>query len=407
MTVKVLTEITGTKYYKYNEEIDLVDHTDVRVFDENDSALGVMQLFEARKVASENKKDLVLRNFKANPPIVKVMHYRKELIKRLMKAQPEQKTTKDEREKQIRFSATISQHDLDNKKRQSIDFLKKFSTIKYEVKVNKYDPENIQKGRLILQNIAEDLKEYAKVKVSPSKDTSSKDIKYEDKSMEEMGKTEEVIREDHYDSDEFEDQPDTVVMVLKSTVNFQGVDIDSMLENANLDEFLESLVRKTQGGKQAQEDTTPIQKQFKMFNEPREQESSLPNIVFDVNQKLEEEAAQLRKEALMNLKKKRIELKKKSKIFMASLDDVHTTDVDENVIDLTLQVDDGEGDDPNEGIADMEDLDLIDATLNPFDIKSQAKKQDIENQIQLEQLRIRSKRVKDWLKTDPEIPGLL
>lgn len=178
MSVKVLTEITGTKYYKYNEEIDLVDHTDVRVFDENDQSLGVMQLFEARKVAVDTKKDIVLRNLKANPPIVKVMHYRKELIKRLMKNQPMETSAKEEKVKQIRFSATISQHDLDNKKRQSIDFLKKFTLLKYEVKVNKYDPENIQKGKLILQNIAEDLKEYAKVKVSPNKDTSSKDTEY-------------------------------------------------------------------------------------------------------------------------------------------------------------------------------------------------------------------------------------
>lgn len=35
------------------------------------------------------------------------------------------------------------------------------------MKVNVYEPENVQKGRLMLLNIAEDLKEYAKVKVSP------------------------------------------------------------------------------------------------------------------------------------------------------------------------------------------------------------------------------------------------
>lgn len=35
------------------------------------------------------------------------------------------------------------------------------------MKVNIYDPENVQKGKLMLMNIAEDLKEYAKVKVSP------------------------------------------------------------------------------------------------------------------------------------------------------------------------------------------------------------------------------------------------
>lgn len=92
------------------------------------------------------------------------------------------------------------------------------------------------------------------------------------------------IREDHYEEEDFESRPDKVVMILKSTVNFSGIDIDSMLENTNLDDFLESLVRKTQGGKVSKEEASPLQQQFKMFNQPEKKvEDHLPNIVFDVN----------------------------------------------------------------------------------------------------------------------------
>lgn len=35
------------------------------------------------------------------------------------------------------------------------------------MKVNIYDPENVQKGRMMLLNIAEDLKTDAKISVSP------------------------------------------------------------------------------------------------------------------------------------------------------------------------------------------------------------------------------------------------
>ena len=56
-------------------------------------------------------------------------------------------------------------HDLENKKRRSIEFLKSIQTLKFYMKVNVYDPENVQKGRLILLNIAEDLKEYAKISI--------------------------------------------------------------------------------------------------------------------------------------------------------------------------------------------------------------------------------------------------
>jgi hypothetical protein len=36
------------------------------------------------------------------------------------------------------------------------------------MKVNVYDEENIQKGRLMLLNIAEDLKEYCRIKIAPA-----------------------------------------------------------------------------------------------------------------------------------------------------------------------------------------------------------------------------------------------
>lgn len=47
------------------------------------------------------------------------------------------------------------------------------------MKVNIYDQENVQKGRLMLLNIAENLKEYAKIKVSPVEEKSEKPAKGE------------------------------------------------------------------------------------------------------------------------------------------------------------------------------------------------------------------------------------
>ena len=59
-------------------------------------------------------------------------------------------------------------HDLENKKRKSIELMKNVQVVKYFMKVNVYDQENVQKGRLILLNLAEDLKEHCKIKVHPS-----------------------------------------------------------------------------------------------------------------------------------------------------------------------------------------------------------------------------------------------
>ena len=43
------------------------------------------------------------------------------------------------------------------------------------MKVNIYDPENIQKGRNMLLNIAEDMKEYCKMTISPEKEEKPKE----------------------------------------------------------------------------------------------------------------------------------------------------------------------------------------------------------------------------------------
>jgi translation initiation factor IF-3 len=83
-------------------------------------------------------------------------------------------------------------HDLENKKRKAIEFLKQYTTLKFFMKVNVYDEANIQKGRLMLLNIAEDLKDLAKIKVSPANMTASEETEGKSekkpKSFEEVSK---------------------------------------------------------------------------------------------------------------------------------------------------------------------------------------------------------------------------
>ena len=99
------------------------------------------------------------------------MNYRKELLKRLFqKLGKKPGETEGEKVKTIKLTTQISVHDLENKKRQAIQFLKKSPILKFYIKVNQYDPENIQKGRIMLTNIAEELRSYAKVKVAPTEE---------------------------------------------------------------------------------------------------------------------------------------------------------------------------------------------------------------------------------------------
>ena len=95
INTKTLCDLIGSRYYPHNEEIEMDDEKIVNCFDENDLALGHMTLRDA-KLASENaKKDVVLRNAKVDPPVVKIMNYKKELLKRLFKKLGKEMETKD------------------------------------------------------------------------------------------------------------------------------------------------------------------------------------------------------------------------------------------------------------------------------------------------------------------------
>ena len=117
INTKTLCDIIGSRYYQHNEEITLKEDKIVRCFDENDTLLGDMSLREANQAAEGAKKDLVLRNAKIDPPVVKIMNYKKELLKRLFKKLGKENDEKDLKSKTIRLSTTISFHDLETRKR--------------------------------------------------------------------------------------------------------------------------------------------------------------------------------------------------------------------------------------------------------------------------------------------------
>ena len=123
INTKTLCDLIGSRYYPHNEEINLMDDSTVKCFDENDKLLGDMTLREAFLAAQSAEKDIVLRNEKITPPVVKIMNYKKELLKRLFKKLGKDMKDKDLKSKTIRLATSISFHDLEIKKRQAKQFL--------------------------------------------------------------------------------------------------------------------------------------------------------------------------------------------------------------------------------------------------------------------------------------------
>lgn len=148
-------------------------------------------------------------------------------------------------------------HDLENKKRKSIEQLKDAGTLRFFMKVNVYDPENVQKGRLMLLNLAEDLKEYAKMSVSPASEEKKQGAKSDKKGdfaqagseklaekfvrLDNMGEKLDEDLDDEPNSDDMSSRPSYLYMELKSTSQFRDIDIDKMLEHTTLDDFMRGM----------------------------------------------------------------------------------------------------------------------------------------------------------------------
>jgi translation initiation factor IF-3 len=102
---------------------DQIRDREVRVIDEKGEMLGIMSADEANAMADERNLDLVKISPQAVPPVCKFLDYGKyrfELIKKEKEARKNQKVVEL---KEIWLSATIDDHDLDVKAKQSIKFL--------------------------------------------------------------------------------------------------------------------------------------------------------------------------------------------------------------------------------------------------------------------------------------------
>lgn len=188
------------------------------------------------------------------------MELLKKLFKKLGKQQTEEKELKS---KTIRLTTNIAINDLENKKRKAVEFMKTTSTLKFFMKVNIYDDENVQKGKLMLMNIAEEMKEYAKIKVSPMEEgaamkaareeadrvDSKKPTGKKPSTMDEIQKQAnsqkvrkgELASVEDGDEEDFDSMGNHIYMELQSTVAFKEVDIDQMLQHTSMDDFLRGL----------------------------------------------------------------------------------------------------------------------------------------------------------------------
>jgi len=138
----------------------------VRVVGENIQT-GIYNIKEALKMAEDQGLDLVEISPSANPPVCKVVDYKKFLYEKKKKQKEIKAKSAKVIVKEIRLGPNIDDHDFDFKLKHAIKFLQEGAKVKVDVFFKGRTIIYKEKGEYVLLKFASDLEEYGKVEQLP------------------------------------------------------------------------------------------------------------------------------------------------------------------------------------------------------------------------------------------------
>jgi len=136
---------------------------EVRLIGAAGEQIGILSLSEALKRAEESELDLVEISPTAQPPVCKIMDYRKFLFEKKKKEKEARKKQKVSQLKEIKLSAKISDHDLQHKREHIIKFLADGDKVKISMRFRGRERMYADKGIELMKNFYNTLSEYADI----------------------------------------------------------------------------------------------------------------------------------------------------------------------------------------------------------------------------------------------------
>lgn len=119
------------------------------------------------RVASDQGFDLVEIAPNADPPVCKVMDYRKYRYEQDRKAKAARKKQIRVEVKEMKFRPKIDVGDYTTKKNHVMRFLKRGARVKITIMFRGREMAHPEQGRMVLDRLAEDLAPYATVEQQP------------------------------------------------------------------------------------------------------------------------------------------------------------------------------------------------------------------------------------------------
>jgi translation initiation factor IF-3 len=145
---------------------ELIKAPVVRVVGENIQT-GIYNIREALRIAEELELDLVEISPTANPPVCKVVDYKKFLYEKKKKQKEIKANSAKIVIKEIRLSPNIDDHDFNFKLKHAIKFLEEGSKVKVDVFFKGRSIIYKEQGEYVLLKFAADLEEFGKVEQLP------------------------------------------------------------------------------------------------------------------------------------------------------------------------------------------------------------------------------------------------
>ncbi len=129
--------------------------------------MGVYPTKKALAIAEEQELDLVEISPNANPPVVKVMDYKKFLYEQKKRDKALKAKATKVVVKEIRFGPNTDDHDYEFKKKHGEKFLKEGAKLKAYVFFKGRSIVFKEQGEILLLRLAQDLEELGKVEQMP------------------------------------------------------------------------------------------------------------------------------------------------------------------------------------------------------------------------------------------------
>ena len=147
-----------------NEEIRAKE---VRLIGVDGEQIGIKPFREALQMAQDANLDLVAVALTAKPPVCRIMDYGKYRYEMQKKEKEARKNQRIVDVKEVRFSASIDEHDFQTKFRNVVKFLKDGDKVKCTIRFKGREITHADIGQRILERIARDAEEWCVVERKP------------------------------------------------------------------------------------------------------------------------------------------------------------------------------------------------------------------------------------------------